>query len=110
MSDQDNQASSNTAPSAGSVPLASAAPTVSPPSVSATLPDRLCVDPNSKYFNQAILEKGVGINFNGKRRSDVEEFCISEGWITIEHTRAKDRHGKPLMVKLKGVVEAFVEE
>jgi hypothetical protein len=73
------------------------------------MPDRIAVDPNSKFFNQAILEKGVGIIFNGKRRHDVEEFCISEGWITIEHARAKDRFGKPLMVKLKGVVEAFVE-
>jgi Protein of unknown function (DUF3297) len=71
--------------------------------------DRIAVDPNSKFFNQAILEKGVGIIFNGKRRHDVEEFCISEGWITIEHARAKDRFGKPLMVKLKGVVEAFIE-
>jgi Protein of unknown function (DUF3297) len=73
------------------------------------MPDRIAVDPNSKFFNQAILEKGVGIIFNGKRCHDVEEFCISEGWITIEHARAKDRFGKPLMVKLKGVVEAFVE-
>jgi Protein of unknown function (DUF3297) len=73
------------------------------------MPDRIAVDPNSKFFNQAILEKGVGIIFNGKRRHDVEEFCISEGWITIEHARAKDRFGKPLMVKLKGVVQAFVE-
>jgi hypothetical protein len=73
------------------------------------MPDRIAVDPKSKFFNQAILEKGVGIIFNGKRRHDVEEFCISEGWITIEHARAKDRFGKPLMVKLKGVVEAFVE-
>jgi Protein of unknown function (DUF3297) len=73
------------------------------------MPDRLSVDAQSKFYNQAILEKGVGIRFNGKQRFDVEEYCISEGWIAIEHTRAKDRHGKPLLVKLKGQVEVFID-
>jgi hypothetical protein len=71
------------------------------------LPDRLSVDPASPHHVAAVFEHDVGIRFNDKERSDVEEYCISEGWIKVPAGRALDRKGKPLMIKLKGKVEAF---
>jgi predicted house-cleaning NTP pyrophosphatase (Maf/HAM1 superfamily) len=74
-----------------------------------SMPDRLAADPSSRYFNQAILERDVGIRFNGVERSDVEEYCISEGWVRVAAGKALDRKGKPLLIKLKGNVEAWVK-
>ena len=56
---------------------------------------------------QAVFERDIGIRFNGKERSDVEEYCISEGWVRVPASRTLDRKGQPLMIKLKGTVEAF---
>jgi Protein of unknown function (DUF3297) len=74
-----------------------------------TMPDRLAADPSSKFFQQSILERDVGIRFNGVDRSDVEEYCISEGWIRVAAGKAVDRKGRPLLLKLKGSVEAWVK-
>ena len=74
-----------------------------------TLPDRLSVDPRSPHHVAAIFEQDVGIRFNGKERFDVEEYCISEGWIRVPVGKSVDRKGKPLTVKLKGTVEAFLK-
>ena len=71
------------------------------------LPDHLSVDPRSPHHVAAVFERDVGIRFNGTERFDVEEYCISEGWVRIAAGKAKDRMGKPLMMKLKGKVEAF---
>ncbi|KQU80291.1 MULTISPECIES: DUF3297 family protein [unclassified Rhizobacter] len=71
------------------------------------LPDRLSVDPRSPFHVAAIFEREIGIRFNGKERGDVEEYCISEGWIRVPAGRKVDRKGQPLMLKLKGQVEAF---
>ncbi|KAF3996561.1 DUF3297 family protein [Glaciimonas immobilis] len=71
------------------------------------LPDRLSVDPRSPYHNAAIFEHHVGIKLNDKERFDVEEYCISEGWIKVAAGKALDRNGNPLMTKVKGTVEAF---
>jgi hypothetical protein len=71
------------------------------------LPDRLSVDPRSPHHVAAVAERDIGIRFNGKERSDVEEYCISEGWIKVPAGRTVDRHGKPVLIKLKGKVEAF---
>ena len=71
------------------------------------LPDRLSVDASSPHHVAAVFERDVGIRFNDKERSDVEEYCISEGWIKVPAGRAVDRKGKPLTIKLKGKVEAF---
>jgi hypothetical protein len=71
------------------------------------LPDHLSVDPRSPHHVAAIFEHEIGIRFNGKERADVEEYCISEGWIKVPAGRALDRKGHPLMIKLKGKVEAF---
>jgi hypothetical protein len=74
-----------------------------------TLPDRLSVDPRSPHHVAAFFEQDVGIRFNGKERFDVEEYCISEGWIRVPVGKTVDRKGRPLTVKLKGTVEAFVK-
>ena len=71
------------------------------------LPDRLSVDPRSPHFVQAIFEHEVGIRFNGKERHDVEEYCVSEGWVRVPAGKTLDRKGQPLIIKLKGKVEAF---
>jgi len=71
------------------------------------LPDRLSVDPRSPFHVAAVFETGIGIRFNGKERVDVEEYCISEGWIKVPAGKAVDRKGQPLMIKLKGKVEAY---
>lgn len=70
-------------------------------------PDRLSSDPRSPYYNAAIFELDVGIKLNDKDRSDVREYCISEGWIMVAAGKALDRKGNPLMIKVKGKVEPF---
>ena len=79
----------------------------SPSSERPALPDRLSTDARSPFHVAALFEHGVGIRFNGKERFDVEEYCISEGWIKVPAGKAVDRKGHPLMIKLKGTVEAF---
>ena len=71
------------------------------------LPDRLSVDPRSPHHVAAVLEHEIGIRFNDKERADVEEYCISERWVNVPAGRTLDRKGQPLMIKLKGKVEAF---
>ena len=75
-----------------------------------TLPDRLSVDPRSPHHVAAIFDHDIGIRLNGKERFDVEEYCISEGWVRVPAGGKKvDRKGNPLMIKLKGTVETFVK-
>jgi hypothetical protein len=71
------------------------------------LPDRLSVDPTSKHYAAAVLEHEIVIRFNDKDRHDVEEYCVSEGWIKVAAGKTLDRRGKPLLITLKGKVEAF---
>ena len=71
------------------------------------LPDRLSPDPRSPYHLPAVFEQEVGIRFNDRERSDVEEYCISEGWVRVPVGKKLDRKGNPLMITLKGKVEAF---
>jgi Protein of unknown function (DUF3297) len=71
------------------------------------LPDQLSTDMRSKYHVKAIFEHDIGIRFNDKERVDVEEYCISEGWIKVPVGKKVDRKGFPLTIKLKGKVEAF---
>lgn len=71
------------------------------------LPDHLSIDPRSPHYVAAVFEHEVGIRFNGVERDDVEEYCISEGWVRVPHGRTVDRKGNPVMLKLKGRVEAF---
>ena len=71
------------------------------------LPDRLSADSRSPHHIAALFEHDLGIRVNGKERTDVEEYCISEGWVKVPAGKALDRKGKPLLIKLSGKVEAF---
>ena len=72
-----------------------------------TLPDRLSNDPNSPYHDADLLARDIGIRFNGVEKTNVEEYCVSEGWIRVAAGKALDRHGNPLTIKLTGPVEAY---
>ena len=74
------------------------------------LPDRLSVDPRSPYYNAEVLEREIGIRFKGVEKTNVEEYCISEGWIRVAAGAAKDRFGKALTIKLKGKVEPYFKD
>lgn len=74
-----------------------------------TPPDRLSTNPRSPFFDQPLLERGIGIRFKGQQRHDVEEYCLSEGWIRVALGKKVDRHGNPLTLKLSGEVEAWFE-
>lgn len=71
------------------------------------LPDHLSIDPRSPFHVAAVFEHDVGIRFNDKERLDVAEYCISEGWVKVPASKTLDRKGNPLLIKLKGKVEAF---
>jgi hypothetical protein len=87
--------------------MTQATPTPSPDAGAPPLPDRLSVDPASPDHDAAVCQRNIGIRLNGKERFDVEAYCISEGWVKVPAARALDRKGKPLLIKLKGKVEAF---
>lgn len=72
-----------------------------------TPPDRLCNDPKSPFHNEALLLRGVGIRFNGVEKTNVEEYCVSEGWVRVAAGNAKDRRGNPMTLLLKGKVEPY---
>ncbi len=77
--------------------------------MSDTPPDRLSTNPRSPHFDMDVLQRGIGIRFKNRVRNDVEEYCISEGWIRVAAGKTKDRHGQPLTIKLSGPVEAWFE-
>jgi hypothetical protein len=72
-----------------------------------TPPDRLSNNPKSPHFDMEVLQRGIGVRFKGKERTDVEEYSISEGWIRVQAGKAVDRHGLPVTVKLAGSVEVW---
>ncbi|MBW0185960.1 MAG: DUF3297 family protein [Hydrogenophaga sp.] len=71
------------------------------------LPDHLSIDPRSPHHVAAVFEHDIGIRLNGKERFDVTEYCISEGWVKVPSGKTLDRKGNPLLIQLKGTVEAF---
>ena len=73
-------------------------------------PERLCVRPNSDYFDMDVLQRGVGIRFKGRERTDIEEYHIPEGWVRVQAGKTMDRNGQPLTIKLNGPVEAWFED
>lgn len=75
-----------------------------------TLPDRLSNDPSSPYYNEALLERDIGVRFKGVEKTNVAEYCVSEGWIRVEAGKARDRHGNPLTIKLTGKVEPYFRD
>lgn len=80
------------------------------PTMSETPPDRLATDPRSPFHDAQMLERGIGIRFNGVERDNVEEYCVSEGWIRVPVGKSKDRRGNPMTLKVKGTVEAWFRE
>ncbi len=74
------------------------------------LPDHLSVDPRSPHHVAAVFEHGVGIRFNGKEKTNVEEYCVSEGWVRVTAGNAKDRYGNPLTIKVYGPVEPYFRD
>ena len=72
-----------------------------------TPPDRLAAQPNSPFYDADLLERGVGIIFNGVERTNVDEYCVSEGWVKVAAGNSRDRYGRPLTIKVKGVVEPY---
>jgi hypothetical protein len=78
--------------------------------MSSKLPDRLSVNPASPHYNEELLQREVGILINGKEKTNVEEYCVSEGWIKVSAGAAKDRFGNPMTIKLKGKVEPFFKD
>jgi hypothetical protein len=79
------------------------------PDTAPQLPDHLSIDPRSPHYNADALQRPVGIRFNDKERHDVEEYCISEGWIKVAAGKTLDRKGRPMLIKLKGKVEAYYQ-
>jgi uncharacterized protein DUF3297 len=75
-----------------------------------TPPDRLSLDPRSPHYDEALLSRGVGIKFNGKEKTSVVEYSISEGWIRVVAGRSLDRRGQPMTIKLQGKVEPYFED
>ncbi len=75
-----------------------------------TLPDRLSTNPRSPFYNEELLKRDIGIRFKGVEKTNVEEYCVSEGWIRVEAGKAKDRQGNPLTIKLTGTVEPYFKE
>ena len=73
------------------------------------MPDRLSLNPRSPFFDEAVLGRGVGIRFNGQEKTNVEEYCVSEGWIRIAAGRSRDRFGNPMTIKLRGTVEPYID-
>ena len=75
-----------------------------------SLPDCLCVNPKSPFYDEEILKRDVGVRFNGVERHNVEEYCISEGWVRLAVGKSVDRHGNAITIKYTGTVEAYFRE
>jgi Protein of unknown function (DUF3297) len=78
--------------------------------IAATPPDRLCTTPTSKFYDEDVLARGVGIRFKGVEKTNVEEYCVSEGWVRLVAGTARDRAGNPMTVKLKGEVQPYFRD
>jgi hypothetical protein len=78
--------------------------------MTAAPPDRLSSNPKSPHYDEALLERGVGVRFNGVEKTNVDEYCVSEGWVRLTAGTARDRAGNPMTIKLKGKVEPYFRE
>ena len=76
--------------------------------MSDTLPDRLSVNPKSPYYDADLLQQDIGILFKGVEKTNVEEYCVSEGWVRLSVGNTVDRKGNPMTIKLQGPVEPFI--
>ena len=75
-----------------------------------TPPDRLAADPTSPYYDEALLARGVGVRFKGVEKNNVEEYCVSEGWVRLSMGKTLDRRGRPMTMKLQGTVEPYFRD
>jgi hypothetical protein len=75
-----------------------------------TPPDHLSINPKSPFYDEATLERGIGIRFNGAEKNNVEEYSVSEGWVRVSVGRTLDRRGQPMTMKLKGKVEPYFKD
>ena len=75
-----------------------------------TPPDRLATNPDSPFHDAAALERGVGVRFKGVEKTNVDEYCVSEGWVRLAVGNSRDRRGQPLTVKLQGLVEPYYRD
>jgi hypothetical protein len=73
-------------------------------------PDRLSASPRSPFHDEKLLERGVGVRFNGVERTNVEEYCVSEGWVRLAAGKSVDRHGQPITIKYTGTVEVWFRD
>lgn len=78
--------------------------------MSETPPDRLAADPESPFYDEATLARGVGVRFNGIEKTNVEEYCVSEGWVRLAVGKTLDRRGKQLTIKYNGSVEPYFQD
>ncbi|MBV1834433.1 DUF3297 family protein [Novacetimonas pomaceti] len=74
-----------------------------------TPPDRLSANPSSPFYNEALLERGIGVKFKGVEKNNVEEYCISEGWVRLAVGKSTDRHGNPMTMMVRGPVEVWIK-
>ncbi len=75
-----------------------------------TPPDRLAASANSPFYNEELLARGVGVRFNGVEKTNVDEYCVSEGWVRLAAGKAVDRKGNAITIKLKGKVEPYFRD
>ena len=75
-----------------------------------TIPDRLSASPDSPYYNEELLSRGIGVRFKGEERTTVEEYCISEGWVRLAVGKSTDRHGNPMTMLVRGPVEVWIKD
>ena len=74
-----------------------------------TPPDRLAVNPKSPHYDEAALARGVGVRFRGQEKTNVEEYCVSEGWVRLAVGKTLDRKGEQLTIKYSGPVEPYFQ-
>lgn len=72
------------------------------------LPDRLSVNPKSPFYDEEVLAHDIGVRFNGQEKTNVDEYCVSEGWIKVAAGKSLDRFGNPMTITLKGLVEPYI--
>lgn len=82
--------------------------TPSSPAAAPELPDRLSTDPGSPFFNEPLIERGIGVRFKGVEKTNVVEYCLSEGWVRLAVGNSVDRKGRPLTMKVQGAIEVYI--
>ena len=75
-----------------------------------TQPDRLSINPNSPWYDEAVLARGVGVRFKGEEKTTVEEYCVSEGWVRLAVGKTLKRNGEAMTIKLQGPVEPYFRD